>query len=104
MARGRDELTLDDQYEALSDAERRRLLLALHDADPGTWLAVEPEDERRATSLYHVHLPKMADMGLVEVRQKDESDCVRRGPRFARIQPHLRFLDRYREEVADAEP
>lgn len=93
VSKQRASLSLDDKFAALSDAERRRVLLAL--LNDGGWVeAVPPGDSTRATALYHAHLPKLADWGLVEFRP--ETGEVRRGPRFEDVETLLQLLLDYR--------
>ena len=78
----RDETSRDDLFEALADARRRRSLaylratedavaveeLAKHvaTAERNGGETVSASDRRQvATSLYHAHLPKLIDAGLV---------------------------------------
>ena len=72
----------DRCFEALADERRRRVLAALCEADAPmslTELAVEltqaetgprgdagPDPEDRKVQLYHRHVPKLVDAGLVE--------------------------------------
>lgn len=73
-----NELTEDECYQLLA-AEHRRLVLdvlagqktaaGLADlaADVATQAGADAADETRiATALHHVHLPKMADLGVLE--------------------------------------
>lgn len=69
----------DELFDALSDRHRRHVLAYLHDADGAVELEelvdcivtrdADREADRReavATQLHHVHLPKMADIGLLD--------------------------------------
>jgi DNA-binding transcriptional ArsR family regulator len=72
----------DRCFEALADERRRRIIAALCEAEASlslTGLAVEltraetdpkggpgPDVEDRKVQLYHRHIPKLADAGLVE--------------------------------------
>jgi predicted transcriptional regulator len=72
----------DRCYEALADEQRRRVLAALCEAEAPlslTELAAEltrsetdpqggvgPDLENRTVQLYHRHIPKLVDAGLVE--------------------------------------
>ncbi|WP_411964821.1 hypothetical protein [Haloferax sp. YSMS24] len=104
MARVTPELSFDTQLSAIRHVERRQLLLALLETDP---YVAEPLDvsrvrsdidgERLKLQMYHVHLPLLERMGVVEA---DGSPYhVRRGPNFDDIVPLLRFLDSHRHEL-----
>lgn len=69
--------TIDDLYDALASERRRRLLRELDGCDGpvglralATRLADSAEGSAAASStlvtLYHVHLPKLVDVGLVD--------------------------------------
>lgn len=96
--------TFDAHLSAIGHVDRRRLLLALlarpADARPVDVERVADETgETRAVAMYHVHVPKLAALGLVEV---DESGSrVRRGPRFDDIVPLLELLDANRTQLSD---
>lgn len=86
-------------FEALADDHRRRVLLALAaseaDAEPLTVpddVANGDEDaEDLYLALYHTHLPKLADLELVDWDVDRRN--VRRGPQFEEVQPLLQFLN-----------
>lgn len=85
-----DGVATDALFDILSESRRRFVLACLHEyatpiplADVGdelaTWeheapLTEVPEDDVAAIymSLYHVHVPKMADAGLVEYSQEQD--------------------------------
>jgi hypothetical protein len=94
----------DDAFEALADQTRRRLLLALsrevetegRSGSSGGLPVVEPlaalapaADRERAvrTALYHVHLPKLSEMGFVSWDR--ENGTVAPGPRWEELEPLL---------------
>jgi len=94
---GRERATLDELFEVLSDASRRRILTALADANPRDEAELSPAelvgDERHEdvpVMLYHVHLPKLDDAGFVE--WTPGSKTITRGPRFEEIAPLLESL------------
>ncbi|WP_136717090.1 DUF7344 domain-containing protein [Halorientalis salina] len=84
----------DDLFESLADARRRRSLAYLR-AEEGVVSVeelakhvaaaertggerVSPSDRKQvATSLYHVHLPKLIDSGLVSWQDPNEREMVR---------------------------
>lgn len=101
-------------FELLADVTRRRVLFQLcgtesirvpEDVRPdgtgassGTATAPETRppfhlDDHRSlrVELYHRHLPKLADAGLVD--WDAETGVVVRGDRFATVEPALRLLD-----------
>lgn len=53
-----------------------------------------------ATELYHNHLPKLVEAGVVEWDR--EAGTVSRGERFAEIGPLLELLANNRERIPDA--
>ncbi|MFD1586725.1 hypothetical protein ACFR9U_06995 [Halorientalis brevis] len=89
----RDGASRDDLFEALAHARRRRSLaylrateedvavdeLAKHVATAersGGETVTAADRQRVATSLYHAHLPKLVDAGLVAWQDPDERDRV----------------------------
>ncbi|AEH36310.1 DUF7344 domain-containing protein [Halopiger xanaduensis] len=98
-----EETTADRLFDALTDVHRRRLLFALIDHNPQdvSELPDVPwtlsESEAVLTSKHHVHLPKLADYGLIEW-ERDEQ-IVTKGPRFDEIEPILQLLDDHRDEL-----
>lgn len=82
----------EDCWWALERVERRRCLLALLDTDEQS---VDPAWNEGSTgdpllALRHVHLPKLAEMGLIE--WDPDPGLVRRGPRYDRVRPLLELL------------
>lgn len=91
----RDSDRVDERFEALSNASRRRILLELLDRESlriDAELLGDGDDAppgRRAT-LYHVHLPKLDATEFVEW-DRDEG-VLRRGAGFDALIPLLRFV------------
>ncbi|MBX0297136.1 hypothetical protein EGH23_19860 [Halomicroarcula sp. F27] len=89
---------------ALADVERRKLLFELLTdgprAEPFT-IADGGRSEGKSRSngvrMYHVHLPKLADYGLIEWDR--ENDEVRRGPNFDEMRPLLELLVANEDEL-----
>lgn len=97
-------------FDLLAAGYRRRILLLLCDqesidvpdalvtrGEAGTVTTLDgvtPETvrdrERVDVALYHRHLPKLADEGVIE--WDDETGTVTRGPAFGEIEPALRVL------------
>lgn len=96
-------MTADQLFDALADVHRRRLLLALIDHNPQDVSALPgvpwtvSESETVLTSKRHVHLPKLADYGLIEW-DRDEQ-MVTKGPRFDEIEPILELLDDHHDDL-----
>ena len=96
--------SFDSQLEAISDPERRRLLLALLETtrngetpiDAGS---LESDGDERALDIRmaHVHLPKLEALGYVDSHREDDSNRGRRlvadGPQFDGIRPLLELLE-----------
>lgn len=84
------QLAIDDLLTALSNPQRRELLDSLiadsppDDAEPpGVTVADEME-------MYHIHLPKLADYGLINWDR--DTNRVTRGPNFEAAAALLEFL------------
>jgi len=97
-------LTFDDAVEALAVAERRRLLAELleYSSHDGHTLAVAngaaPADAvGRRMRWRHRHLPKLADLGVIEWDGRD--DEVTKGPAFDELAPLLELLVEHEEEL-----
>lgn len=94
---------LDAALDVLSNAFRRRLLLALLDREPKA--PVKPvnfDSETRPPGRWsahatHVHLPKLEDAGFVA--WDHDSGEVRRGPTFEEIEPLLALFDDHATEL-----
>lgn len=93
-------------YEALVHPYRRRLLIAMLDAerhgapypDPLAF-APDVDDERWRTEMVHAHLPKLDDMGIV--RWDRETEELSKGPRWDDLEPLLRWMDENRDELPE---
>ena len=87
-----ERLPLDLAFEALANERRRTLIVELFDAtneipveELVAKLAGPEADEREiAVSLYHVHLPKLDDMGVID--WDDDRGCVETTPLLADIE------------------
>ena len=102
-------VSLDELFEMLSHEPRRRILVAVGRDNPrdedeiaSKLAATENEGdldtiELVKTKLYHVHLPKLDEAGLIDWNR--ESGRIRRGPRFEEIEPLLGLLDDNRDEL-----
>ncbi|MDS0299702.1 hypothetical protein NDI76_13215 [Halogeometricum sp. S1BR25-6] len=95
----RDSERVDERFEALSNASRRRILLELLDRESlgiDADLIDDDDPAGRPTELYHVHLPKLHAAAFVEWDR--EAGVLRRGARFDDLVPVLRFI---REDADD---
>jgi len=96
-------LSFDSQLTAIQHVERRRVLLMLlrstaNDAAFDDGRAPTETDVRKLKlQMYHVHLPKLERMGLIE--STGGWYDIRRGPRFDDIAPLLRVIDDHRDEL-----
>lgn len=97
--------TFDDALAAMGNTERRRLLVALLetnplDDDPAAVSEVVVDGQQLDRTLlryYHVHLPKLAALDLIEWdRERGE---VRRGPAFEEVRPLVALLDEHADEL-----
>jgi len=89
----------DELFELLSNARRRRVRSFLHEADDGAVALDELVDhvvrqgtdgesgdrEAAAVALHHVHLPKLADGGVIEYDSRTETVRYRGGPEHDRL-------------------
>lgn len=100
---------LDELFEALSHPTRRRILTALVEASPnaeseltlGDFAADAPREDA-STSLYHVHLPKLAGSEVIEWDR--ESEAITHGTRFDEIAPLLELMIDHRDELPTGWP
>jgi len=94
---------IDDHFDALSDGQRREVLLAILDQNPrddrSVTTAVRTDEGRTyTTELHHIHLPKLEDYGLIDWdRERHE---ITKGPLFDQIRPLLVLLEENRDELA----
>ena len=99
---------VDAIFESLANVYRRRVLVALmeqHPQEDGD-LRV-PDDILRdtevsrevTTRMYHVHLPKLDDVGFIQWNR--ESDTVEIGARFDEIRPLLQLVYENVDELAE---
>lgn len=99
-------VSFDEMLEALVHVQRRKLLVSLLDHNPQddspaviTDPETDPDSIERIIQMKHVHLPKLADKGLIEWnRQRNE---VVKGPNFDEIRPLLELLDDHQDELPD---
>ncbi|WP_435064478.1 DUF7344 domain-containing protein [Halobaculum sp. EA56] len=92
----------DELLEVVCDARRRRVLYELLDAEGEAAVAVPegvvPGSAGRDDRILfeHVHLPKLADAGLITWDR--EAGTVGRGPAFDEVRPLLEALEQVVEE------
>ena len=98
---------MDEQFEALANTHRRRLLVALFDHNPQRESVVVPDDvhdqNKPADALqmefHHLHLPKLEEAGFI-IWNLDTHE-VAKGPRFDAIMPLLKLLRKHSDELPD---
>lgn len=96
---------INNLFDSLADAQRRRLLFALLETEqlPGdaTYLDTPPDgilaEEFDRIKRLHVHLPKLNDYGFVEWNPHEGG--IGRGPEFEEVRPVLEALREQRAEV-----
>ncbi|AZH26195.1 DUF7344 domain-containing protein [Haloplanus aerogenes] len=93
-------------YEALVHPYRRRLLVAMLDADrrdapypDPLEFAPDAEEERHRIGMIHTHLPKLDDMGVIQWDRETEE--LSKGPRWDDLEPLLRWMDENRDELPE---
>ena len=95
--------SFDIHLDALRHVDRRRLLLALLNAEETALpieldqLEYETADRDVLVSFHHSHLPKLEDLGFVDANPDQHS--VTTGPRFEEIKPLLELLDTHRDRL-----
>lgn len=96
----------DEMLDMLVHVQRRKLLVSLLDHNPQddspAAIADSETDEDSIELLIemrHVHLPKLADRGLIEWDRQDHE--VLKGPNFDEIRPLLELLDDHQDELPD---
>jgi len=101
-----EEKSFDTMVEAVSNVQRRKLLVALLEHNPQDDSPVVVADDEseidaveRLVTMNHVHLPKLEEHGfIVWDRANDE---VSKGPNFDQIRPLLEMLVRHEDELPD---
>lgn len=102
-----DKDSLSELFEILSHEHRRRVLVAVAQANP------RDEDELTSESiadgaadktlavlqqeLYHIHLPKLNDAGFINWNH--DAGTITRGPRFAEVEPLLRLMPEHQDDA-----
>jgi len=95
--------SFDTQLDTLRHVDRRRLLLALLNAEEAALpldldqLEYETADKDVLVSFHHNHLQKLEDLGFVDANLDRYS--VTKGPRFEEIEPLLELLDTHRDRL-----
>lgn len=108
----RSDDSLSELFEILSHEYRRRVLIAISQANPrdeeeitSEMVADGRDDDALAVveqKLYHIHLPKLADAGFIDWNH--ETGIITRGPRFKQIEPLLRLMHEHQDELPDGWP
>lgn len=88
-------------FELLSNGHRHRLLRTL--LEEGSTTAIPPSDDTTPESvriaLYHIHLPKLDEAGLIEWDR--DRNQVSKGPRFKTVVDLLGRPDETHGDVVD---
>ncbi|AJF26170.1 DUF7344 domain-containing protein [Haloarcula sp. KBTZ06] len=94
---------LSTHLDAVRHEDRRQILLAIRDTE--RWRPSISEFDGGRTpvgepaipaDLYHRHLPKLAEIGLIEWDR--ETHWVTRGPEYEQVRPLLAFLSENYDE------
>jgi predicted transcriptional regulator len=99
-------ISFDDIADALADAQRRELLVALVEQSPRDDSPVvvagsenDADGVGRPVAMKHIHLPKLADYGFID--RDEETREVSRGPNFGAIRPLLELLEDHEDELPE---
>lgn len=98
-------ISFDEMLDALSDIQRRSLLLALLEENTQTDapVAFDTSDNQaaveRSIRMQHIHLPKLKEYGLITWDQ--DTHEVTKGPTFEEIDSLLRLLDENSDKLPD---
>lgn len=97
-------VSFDEMLDALSNIQRRTLLVALMEDNPqddSPVITADDESEedsvKELTKMDHVHLPKLVEYGFIEWDR--ENNEVHKGPAFDDIRPLLELLDAHEDEL-----
>jgi hypothetical protein len=97
------EITFDDMLDALSDVQRRNVLLALIEREPAAdspvAIRMDEFDTRTRLRMDHLHLPKLSEYGFVEWDESTRE--LRAGPNLEEIRPLFELLRRNEEILPD---
>jgi len=93
--------------DALSNAYRRQLLVALlehnpqddRDTDPLDLLSEVEQGDALELALVHSHLPKLEEMGYISWDRK--ANEINKGPNWDEIAPLLTLIHNHRDELPD---
>lgn len=98
--------SFDNLIDALANIQRRKLLISLleHNPQDDTPIVIADSDNERDSlerliPMYHVHLPKLAEYGLIV--WDEESHEVTKGPNFDEIRPLLKLLNDHEAELPE---
>ncbi len=96
---------LDNQLSILSNVQRRRILLALLRENPQDVRTVtvdaldsNGEEQGRAITMKHVHLPKLEDHECINWNREERN--VTKGSQFDEIKPLLTVLKEFQGEIS----
>ena len=108
----REDGSLSELFEILSHEYRRRILMAVEQANPRDEGEITPgsitdgEDDQALAVLqqkiYHSHLPKLNDAGFIDWNQ--DTGIITRDPRFEEIVPLLRLMHEHQDELPNDWP
>lgn len=96
---------VDELFEALADAQRRRLLVHMleHNPEDDTKVYIGDMDVEDAdledllTNMTHIHLPKLEADGFINWDK--EEHVVTKGPNFDEIRPLVELLNNHQDEL-----